>query len=87
MKVLSINAGLEKGTWEWNNWYKVGEISKEEFEKLNTNRKLINWFREKTFISEYSKGKVAIDDDGYHIVVIHKNTLEPLYAIEYGPEY
>lgn len=89
MRILSIKAwaGCEPGSWEWNNWFTVGNIDKAEFEKLDTNRKLIRWFREEGFISDYSKGRICIDDDQYNIVVCDKNTFEPLFAIEYGPEY
>jgi len=35
MKVLSIDAwGNKKEGYEWNNWFTVGEISKEDFENL-----------------------------------------------------
>lgn len=87
MKVLSIDAWRDDGGWTWNQWYTVGTITKEEFEALTTNRKIIKWFRDNGFISEYSKGRVSIDNDGYNVVLQDKNTFEPLFAIEYRPEY
>jgi len=87
MKILSIDAWREQGGWQWNNWFKVGEISKEDFEKLDNNRKILKYFRDEGYLSDGSKGKVAVEDDQYNIVVLKKSTREPLYAIEYGPEY
>jgi len=88
MKILSIDAWREpEGGWNWNQWYTVGNIDKSDFENLKTARATIKWFRESGFISDYSKGRVAIDDDGYNVVVCDKNTHEPVFAIEYGPEY
>ena len=31
-----------------------------------------------------SKGRVALEDDGYNVVIVNKSTREPLFAIEYG---
>ena len=87
MKILSIDAWKENDGWTWNNWFKIGDIDKEEFEKLTTNRKTIKWFRDNDFLSEKSKGKVSVDDDQYNIVICEKSNGRPLYAIEYGPEY
>lgn len=87
MKILSIDAWREDSSWTWNNWFNVGTIEKSDFEKLDNNRKLIRFFRDSGFIGSESAGRVAIDDDMHNIVLIDKNTHEPLFAIEYGPEY
>lgn len=87
MKILSIDAWRDGNGWTWNNWFNVGSIEKEEFEKLTTNRKIIKWFRDNDFLSEKSKGKVSVDDDQYNMVICEKSNGRPLYAIEYGPEY
>ena len=42
-------------------------------------------FRDRTGLAGW--GQVAIEDDGYNVVVVERHTREPLYAIEYGPEY
>lgn len=86
MKVLSIDAWKECGSYTWNNWFNVGEISKEEFEKLTTDRQLIKWFRDNGYITANSAGKVMINDDQYNICLCDR-TGKPLFAIEYGPEY
>jgi len=87
MKILSIDAWAEsEGGWTWNNWFTVGNITKEEFEKLDTNRKLIKFFR-KEFLTGKSKGRVSVYDDQYNICLCDRSNGRPLYAIEYGPEY
>ena len=87
MKILSIDAWRDGNGWTWNQWFTVGTINKEDFEKLDTPRKSIKWFRDNDFITNESKGKVEIDDDGHNVVICNKNTHQPLFAIEYGPEY
>ena len=87
MKVLSIDAWRDGSGWTWNALYTVGEVDKATFETLNTSRKQIKWFRDECYLTAESAGKVAIDDDGYNIVVTARGTGQPLFAIEYGPEY
>lgn len=85
--ILSIDAWWYGDCWQWNQWYDVGKISKDKFEELDTNRKILKYMREHGYLSEGSKGKVAIEDDEYNLVIVAKGTREPLYAIEYGRLY
>lgn len=87
LKVLSIDASWIDASWSWNAWYTVGEISLPDFEALKTTRSQIKWFRDNDFITEQSKGKVAIDDAQYNLTLINKDTRQPLFAIEYGLIY
>lgn len=87
MKVLSIDAWRYGSGWTWNALYTVGEIDKALFETLANPRKQLKWFRDEGYLTAESAGKVAIDDDGYNIVVTARGTGQPLFAIEYGPEY
>ena len=89
MKILSIVAwaGEEKGTWDWDNWFNVGEISKEEFETLKTDKQIATWFMENGYTTNDDMRSITIDDDQYNIVLCEKKTGQPLFAIEYGPEY
>jgi hypothetical protein len=88
MKILSIDAWASPdGGWDWNQWFHVGDIDKEEFEELKTNRQYIKWFRDNEYITKDSAGKVGIHDDQYNIVLIQRKDGMPLFAIEYGPEY
>ena len=81
MRILSIDAWRnECGGWDWNAWYKVGEIDAIP----DTNRKILSALREAGYLSDYSKGRVAVEDDGYNLVIMDKGTREPLFAIEYG---
>ena len=85
MKILSIDGWNTAEGWEWNQWYEVGEISKAEFERLDTDEKILDWFFGKEYI--YHKEDCVVYDDEYNIVIESADTGEPLYAIEYGPEY
>lgn len=80
--VLSIDAWREPDLgWSWNAWYKVGEIT------LNVGRNdryIIKKMRENGYLSETSKGRVAVDDDQYNLVIIDRKTREPIFAIEKG---
>jgi len=87
LQILSIDAWREEGSWSWNQWYKIGTISKSDFEKLKTNRDFIKFFRNEGYIGENSKGKVSIEDDGYNIVLCERSNNRPLYAIVHGPVY
>lgn len=88
MKVLSIDAwGNKKDGYEWNNWFTVGEISKEDFENLKTDKDIAIWFCENGFTVNSDMRQILIDDDQYNIVIIEKKTGRPLFAIEYGREY
>ena len=84
INVLSIDAWRDGPGWTWNMWYKVGTTD------LTTcdlpARKLLRWAREEGYLSEGSKGRVTTEDDGYNVVILDKNTREPLFALEYGPE-
>jgi len=88
MKVLSIDAWAEpEGGWTWNQWYKVGDISKEDFEKLKTERDFRLWFKREGYVVTASKKRVAIEDDQYNVVLVDARSGMPLFAIEYGPAF
>ena len=89
LNILSIDAwaGMEPKTWDWNNWFKVGTISKEDFEKLNTTRKVLKYMRDEGYLTDNSIGKCTVEDDQYNIVVCYRSNGCPLLAIEYGPAY
>jgi hypothetical protein len=87
MKILSIDAMNDGGVWDWNQRYHIGNISKEEFECLESDEDFIEFFYQGGYINEDSKTKVLIEDDEYNIVLKVAEDLRPLYAIEYGNEY
>lgn len=86
LNILSVDALHDGMGWSWNAWYKVGTISKTDFEKLNTNRKLLKYMREEGYLSNYSKGRTIVEDDQYNICFQERNG-RTVFAIEYGPAY
>lgn len=84
-KILSIDAWRNEGGWDWNNWHKVGDIPLAACDW--TPRKLLKWFRDNNYLNPASAGKCAVEDDQYNIVIVHRHTRRPLFAIEYGPHY
>lgn len=89
LKVLSIDAWREsEGGWPWNNWSHAFDITKEEFERIEKSpRKVLKWMRDVGLLGDRSKGKLAVEDDQNNLVIVHRHTSGPLYAIEYGPAY
>lgn len=84
MRVLSIDAWREaEGGWTWNNWFNIGEAPKEVADYKP--RKLLKWLRN-NIKCNLPPGHLSIEDDGYNIVIKHRHTGEPLYALEYGNE-
>jgi hypothetical protein len=79
-RILSIDAWRDGSDWTWNNWFHVDDID----DIPPTNRRILKLLREIGLLSEYSKGRVYIEDDQYNIVVRQKSNHMPLYAIEYG---
>lgn len=87
IRVLSIDAwGNSEDGYDWNAWYKVGEIDKETFESLKTDSDYLQWYIDNGYINNIPS-LVCINDDGYNIVLIDAKTSEPLFAIEYGNCY
>ena len=81
-QVLSIDAwaGSEAGSWEWNNWHDIGRIELTARELDNPIEAMI----EAGFLKETARELAGVDDDGHNVVIINKETLEPVYAIVYG---
>lgn len=87
MNIISIDAwGNEEDGFDWNVWYKIGSISKEEFETLDTDEKILSWLHEAGYLASDSMAHYGVSDDEYNVVISNAETTEPLIAIEYGPE-
>ena len=83
VSLLSIDAWRESGGgWTWNNWYCIAQVPLTVADMKP--RALLQYLRERGTLSQYSRGRVAVEDDGYNIVILAKGTREPLYAIAYG---
>jgi hypothetical protein len=83
VNVLSIDAwrNCDNG-WDWNDWRKVGRI---DVSVCNLPaRALLKVMRDEGYLSAYSAGRVAVEDDGYNVVIVQRSDNMPLYAIEYG---
>ena len=86
LNILSIDAWRFNGSWTWNAWYSAGKYTLPR-DTLDSPRKVLRYMRSEGYLSEYSKGRVYLDDDQYNVVICDRGTHEPLFAIEYGPAY
>jgi len=83
MRIINIDAIRSRdGGWEWNDWRYVNsvEFPKELLKK--TNRSVLKWFRDNNLLSEFSGGKISVEDDDVNIVIKQKSNGRPLWAIE-----
>jgi hypothetical protein len=86
-KVLSIDAwaGMEDGSWEWNNWHNFGEYN-ETYEGELSDKNALRYFQ--SFLKDSSKiSEYEIDDDQYNVILVRKSDNKPLLAIEYGSHF
>lgn len=80
--LLSIDAWRYDCGWQWNNWHKVATVPV-ALADLKP-RALLHWLRSFGYLTSASIGTVAIEDDGYNVVILAKGTREPLLAVAYG---
>jgi len=81
--VLSIDAwGNQEDGYEWNQWFNVGSI---DLDLDAENREIIRAMVDAGYLTKAGLDVCDIDDDGYNIVILDKETREPVFAIEYGP--
>lgn len=52
---------------------------------VDSPRKLLQELREKDYLSEHSKGKVAVRDFGDHVTIIEKNSGKPAFILLNAP--
>jgi hypothetical protein len=83
VNVLSIDAwrNCDNG-WDWNNLHKVGRIDVSVCDLQA--RALLKVMRDEGYLSAYSAGRVAVEDDGYNVVIVRRSDNMPLFAIAYG---
>jgi hypothetical protein len=81
--VLSIDAwgNLEDG-YEWNQWFNVGSI---DLDLDAENRDIIRAMVNAGYLTALALESAEVEDDGFNIVILDKETREPVFAIEYGP--
>ncbi len=83
VRILSIDAWRDGDGWTWNQWFNVGEIDLDAV-NIDNARQLLKYMRSEGYLKASSAGRAAIEDDGYNVVILDKNTREPIFAIEYG---
>jgi hypothetical protein len=83
LPVLSIDAwGNPDEGYEWNSWHKVGTI---DLDLDDENREIIRAMVNAGYLTKAGLDVAEVEDDGYNIVIVDKETREPVFAIEYGP--
>lgn len=81
--VLSIDAwGNETDGYEWNQWFHVGTI---DLDLDAENRQIIQAMVDAGYLTHAGLDVCDVEDDGFNIVILDKETREPVFAIEYGP--
>ena len=81
--LLSIDAWRDEYNWTWNQWYNL-ENDIYWLESELTTRRILKALRKWNYLTNASKGKLTVDDDGYNLVIINKDTYEPILALCYG---
>jgi len=83
LPVLSIDAwGNPEDGYEWNEWFNVGTI---DLDLDAENREIIQAMVNAGYLTPKGLDVAEVEDDGYNLVIIDKETREPAFAIEYGP--
>lgn len=80
--LLSIDAWREREGWTWNNWHRLAYVPVTVADMPP--RALLAWLRQSGYLSARSAGRVAVEDDGYNVVILARGTREPLFAVAYG---
>ena len=84
-KLLNVDAWHDGEGWTWNNWHTIEDGIYLHETVMQSARKLLKFCRENLrILSNESKGKLSIEDDGYNVVVLVRGTNEPLFAFCYG---
>ena len=80
--VLSIDAwGNQEDGYDWNQWFNVGTI---DLDLDDENRQIIQAMVNAGYLTAAGLDVAEVEDDGYNIVILDKETREPIFAIEYG---
>lgn len=82
--LLSIDAWRFDNGWGWNNWHKLEDNIYWDDEKPMTARRVLRALRDWGYLTDASKGRLTIEDDGYNYVIVDRKTRKPLLALCYG---
>jgi hypothetical protein len=81
--VLSIDAWAEPdGGWTWNQWFNVGSI---DLDLDAEDRQIIQAMVNAGYLTQQGLDVCDVEDDDYNIVIVDRETREPVFAIEYMP--
>jgi hypothetical protein len=81
--VLSIDAwGNQEDGYDWNQWFNVGTI---DIDLDAENRDIIRAMVNAGYLTKAGLDVCDVEDDGFNIVILDKETREPVFAIEYLP--
>ena len=81
--VLSIDAwGNKTDGYEWNQWFNVGSI---DLDLDAANHDIIRAMVNAGYLTALALESAAVEDDGFNIVILDKETRDPVFAIEYRP--
>ena len=81
--VLSIDAWAEPdGGWTWNQWFNVGTI---DLDLDAEDRQIIQAMVNAGYLTALALESADVEDDDYNIVIVDRETREPVFAIEYWP--
>ena len=78
-ELFSIDAWRSECGWDWNNMFSLDKDIYIGSDSI-TPRKIFKLLRN-GYLSDYSKGKVRLDDTGFDLVIEDKNTGEPIFAL------
>ena len=76
-------AGDEEGSWDWNSWSYVGHLEI-DLDLPHCYEDVVRLLVSRGFLREDCADQVEVEDDGFNLVVVDKETREPCFAVEYG---
>lgn len=77
-QLRSIDAWRYDGNWEWNNSFLIEENI--YLADDTTPRELFKFMRRNGWLTDYSKGRVLMSDNGDIIEIQDRNNYQPLFA-------
>jgi len=84
-KLLNVDAWHDGDGWTWNNWHTIEDGIYLHETVMQSARKLLRFCRDNLrILSNESKGKLSVEDDGYNVMILVRGTHEPLFAFCYG---
>lgn len=88
-RILSIDAWAaddDDEAWQWNNWHPVGYICAERLASIASDADLIEWMIGAGYLTPIAREVCEVEDDGYNIMFCDRDSMRPVFAIEYGNE-